>query len=52
LIRAFNETRIGNYEFSVAAAIEWVLSLHQETKSKKPEFGTVEPTRKVNFIFV
>jgi hypothetical protein len=51
LIRAFNETRIGNYEFSVAAAIEWVLSL-QETKSKKPEFGTVEPTRKVNFIFV
>ena len=52
LIRAFNETRVGNYEFNVAAAIDWILNLQtqpQTTKQPFSDFGRAEsPIHKVN----
>ena len=50
-MKAFNETRVGNYEFPVATAIDWILNLQSESsKSFLPDFGQpVEPTnRKVS----
>ena len=50
-MKAFNETRVGNYEFPVATAIDWILNLQSESsKTFLPDFGQpVEPTnRKVS----
>jgi hypothetical protein len=49
LIKAFNETRVGNYEFNITAAIDWILNLQSDhpKSSFMPEFGPVEQTRKV-----
>ena len=49
LIRAFNETRVGNYEFNVAAGLDWILSLdsHQQKQSFS-DYGMAEsPVAKV-----
>jgi hypothetical protein len=49
LIRAFNETRSGNYEFNVAVAIEWILNLDQSKLFGHESVETKKVRENVNF---
>jgi hypothetical protein len=41
LIRAFNETRVGNYEFNVAAAIDCIINM-DASHQQHNDFGRAE----------
>jgi hypothetical protein len=41
LIRAFNETRVGNYEFNVAAAIDCIINM-DTSHQQHNDFGRAE----------